>query len=153
MPRSKVRATEDRVRPRHIPLTDGSLFWETESRFAAEWNLSMRHGSTIAPAFFALGLLLAGWNAAGLAGEPLDDRLGIRTAPIMLLLRSDVQADLQLDAQQVALCRRAAQALYQRALAIKGQTGPGADAARREINQQQTNALRQTLNPEQLDRL
>ena len=57
----------------------------------------MRHRSTIAPTFFALGLSLAGWTTAGIAAEPLDDRLGIRTAPIMLVLRSDVQADLQLE--------------------------------------------------------
>jgi hypothetical protein len=113
----------------------------------------MRHRSTIAPTFLALGLSLAGWTAAGIAAEPLDDRLGIRTAPIMLVLRSDVQADLQLDAQQVALCRRAAQALYQRAVTIKGRVGTGADAARREINEHQTDTLRRTLNSEQLDRL
>jgi hypothetical protein len=116
-------------------------------------DLSMRHGSTFAPALSVFSLVLVGWTGAGIAAEPLDDRLGIRTVPIMLLLRSDVQADLKLDAQQVTLCYRAARTLYERARALKGQTGQGADAARREIDQKQNEALRRTLNPEQVARL
>jgi hypothetical protein len=115
----------------------------------------MRHGSTFAPAVFALGFFFANWNAAGLAAEPLDDRLGLRTAPIMLLLRSDVQTDpyMKLDAEQVASCHRAARVLYQRAVAIRGKTSPAVAEERRAINEQQTQVLRRVLTAEQSGRL
>ena len=59
----------------------------------------MRQGSTVATALIVLGLTVAGFTPIARSGEPLDDRLGIRTVPIFLLTRSDVQADLKLDAE------------------------------------------------------
>jgi hypothetical protein len=114
----------------------------------------MRHGRILAHALLTVGVLLAAEQTrAATAAEPLDDRLGIRTVPIMLLLRSDVQVDLKLDAQQIALCHRAARVFYQRALAIRGRTGPGVVGERRAIDEQWNDWLQKQLTEAQLSRL
>jgi hypothetical protein len=109
----------------------------------------MRHGSTLAIAFFALGAL----TPVALGGEPFDDRLGIRTVPIYLLMRSDVQADLKLDPNQVAEAHRAAARLYAKALTLRGKVGAGAVAARRVLDDEESHWLSSHLAPPQLDRL
>jgi hypothetical protein len=60
------------------------------------------------------------------AGPPplTDDRLGIGTAPLLLLSRADVRGEIGLDANQVADADRTLSALYEQALALKGKNGP-----------------------------
>ena len=58
------------------------------------------------------------------APPPLtDDRLGIGTAPLLLLSRPDVRAEVGLDASQAAEADHTLNELYQQALALKGQQG------------------------------
>jgi len=113
----------------------------------------MRHGSTVVKALTALGLVLAGFTRVARSAEPLDDRLGIRTVPIFLLTRSDVQADLKLDADQISESHRAASALYYKALSLRGNRQAGVVAARRVIDGDQSAWLSAHLTAQQLDRL
>jgi hypothetical protein len=80
----------------------------------------------------AFGLL----PALGLASPPQlsDDRLGVRTAPLLLLSRPDVRAELRLDAAQSAEADKALAELYEQALALKGHRGPDADNRKRAID-------------------
>jgi len=110
----------------------------------------MRHGWTVLPLLIFFGL---GFARPARGGEPLDQRLGMRTAPIFLLTRSDVQTDLKLDSNQVAECHRAAVALYRKATSLKGKTGPAMVAARRTIDEELSEWLTTHLSPEQLARL
>jgi hypothetical protein len=91
-------------------------------------------------------------NAAR-AGEPFDDRLGIRTVPLYLLMRSDVQADLKLDPNQISDSARAASRLYNKALSLRGKLGSGIVAARRAVDEDQSQFLSTHLSPQQLERL
>jgi hypothetical protein len=113
----------------------------------------IRQGSTVAKALIAMGLALAGFTQVARCGEPLDDRLGIRTVPIFLLTRSDVQADLKLDPNQITESHRAASALYSKALALRGKVGGGIVAARRAVDEDQSQWLSTHLTPQQLERL
>jgi len=113
----------------------------------------MRQGSTVVTALIAFGLTLAGFTQVARSGEPLDDRLGIRTVPIFLLTRSDVQADLKLDPKQISESHRAASALYYKALSLRGKAGGGVVAARRAVDEDQSQWLTTHLTPQQLDRL
>jgi hypothetical protein len=87
------------------------------------------------------------------AGEFLDDRLGSRTVPIFLLMRPDVQADLNLEPIQVAEARRTAADLYYKARALRGQTGPALIAARRTIDGEESLWLSRHLSELQFKRL
>lgn len=82
-----------------------------------------------------------------------DSRMGIRTAPILLLTRADVQADLGLDKAKIASARKAVDALTDRAQALRGKTGAAVIDARREIDEAQAQWLRTNLSDEQLTRL
>jgi len=113
----------------------------------------MRHGSTVVKSLIALGFAFAGFTRVARSGEWLDDRLGIRTVPIFLLTRSDVQADLKLDANQISECRRAASALYYKALSLRGNRKAGVIAARRVIDGDQSAWLSAHLTAQQLERL
>jgi len=113
----------------------------------------MRQGSTVVTALITVGLTLAGFTQVARCGEPLDDRLGIRTVPIFLLTRSDVQADLKLDPNQISESHRAASALYYKALSLRGKAGGGVVAARRAVDEDQTRWLSTHLTPQQLERL
>ena len=113
----------------------------------------MRHGWTVFPTLIILGLGLCGFAKPARGGEPLDDRLGMRTVPIFLLTRSDVQADLKLDPKQVAICGRAAVALQRRAMLLRGRKDAGAAAARRAVDQEMSLLLSDNLTPGQLARL
>jgi hypothetical protein len=59
------------------------------------------------------------------AGPPplTDDRRWIGTAPLLLLSRPDVRAEIGLDATQAADADRTLDELYQQALALKGRQG------------------------------
>jgi hypothetical protein len=90
-------------------------------------------------------------TAAG--SEPLDDRLGMRTPLLFLLVRSDIQKDLGLEPARVAEVNRFAAELYERALSLKGRVGPGVVAARRAIDEAESEWLSKHLKPEQRERL
>jgi len=113
----------------------------------------MRHGSTVVTVLIAMGVALAGFTRVARSGEPLDDRLGIRTAPIVLLIRPDVQADLKLTPAQISESRRAAAALHDKALGLRGKTEAGVVAARGVIDGEQSQWLSTHLTPQQLNRL
>ncbi len=57
-----------------------------------------------------IGALSALGSTRAWAGEPFDDRLGVRTPLVFLLMRSDIEAELGLEPPQVAevkpLCGR-----------------------------------------------
>jgi hypothetical protein len=113
----------------------------------------MRHGWMVFLLLSFLSLGPLGFARQARGGEPLDQRLGIRTAPIFLLTRSDVQTDLKLDSKQVAECHRAALTLYRKATGLKGKTGPAMVAARRAIDEELSEWLSNNLSPGQLARL
>jgi hypothetical protein len=113
----------------------------------------MRHGWTVVPALVALGLGLLQFPGLARGAEPLDDRLGIRTAPIFLLTRSDIQDDLKIDPKLAAACQRVAASIRHKASALKGVKTPAIVAARRTVDEEMSQWLITNLRPEQLDRL
>ncbi len=85
----------------------------------------MRHGMTVV--LLLLGLSVppstsrAGSDAAAAVPRPLpDDRLGIQTAPLLLLSRNDVRADLGLSPEQASAAEVEISDLYSRALPLEG---------------------------------
>lgn len=82
-----------------------------------------------------------------------DDRLGIRTAPLLLLTRPDVRADVGLDARQAAEAIREVAELRTRAAALRGRPDAEVSAARRAIDESQRVWLEQRLSTVQRDRL
>jgi hypothetical protein len=119
----------------------------------------MRHGSTIVPAGLVLAAALLG--AGGGRDAPpadwvrmLDERFGMPVAPIYLLLRPDVQGDLQLNPRQIAGARDMVGRLIDRLLNLKLKSEPDAvKAERRQIDEQMATWLRQELSPAQCERL
>ncbi len=115
----------------------------------------MRHGPKLAAIVF-LGLLateLVGLARSLRAEEFLDNRLGIRVAPILLLTRRDVQLELKLDPDVVAEANHAGEALYRQALHLRGRAGPDAVQARRNIDEEQSQWLSTHLSSAQIERL
>ena len=112
-------------------------------------------GPTILSIMFCLiGLHSAGHSAA-MAGEwslP-DTRVGIRTAPLLLLSRPDVQADLRLEPVQISGIHDTINELTRRALALRGKTGPAVMTERRAIDEAQAEWLARNLSGNQLARL
>jgi hypothetical protein len=83
-----------------------------------------------------------------------DDRLGTRTAPILLLSRPDVQADLKMETIQVLAAERAILDLHARAAALRGRPNTAeVVSARQAIDEAQRHWLSTTLNPQQQARL
>ena len=113
----------------------------------------MRHGWTVCRTLIVFGLGLGGFAAHVNGGEPTDDRLGIRTAPLLLLTRADVQKDLGLSPKQGEQCKHAALSFYDRAVRLRGRKDAGARAARKAIDQQTSTWLSKFLTEEQLGRL
>jgi hypothetical protein len=118
----------------------------------------MHHGARPTLAAVFLCLTAAAWPRASLGdGHPLlslpDSRLGIRTAPLLLLSRADLRADVGLDARQTAEVERAIADLYARAVAVRGKTGPEAIAARKAIDEAQRRWLDAHLSEAQRIRL
>ena len=115
----------------------------------------MRPGWIVAPAGLALAWVLfcAGRTAADDAVAVLDERFGIRTAPILLLARPDVQLELHLDPKQVAGARSTLARLLEEALQLKDQSGPAVAARRRFIDEEMTQWLVLNLAKDQLARL
>jgi hypothetical protein len=112
-------------------------------------------GPTILTILFCLlGLHSAGHRAV-MAGEwslP-DSRVGIRTAPLLLLSRPDVQADLRLEPVQISGIHDTINELTKRALALRGKTGPTVMTERRAIDEAQAEWLARNLSGNQLARL
>lgn len=113
----------------------------------------MRHRTT-PPTACALALV-AGLTltAREAPGQVPDDRLGVRTAPLLLLSRPDVREDLRLSPSQAASADRAIADLYRRALALRGKPDAEAVAGRRAIDESQRSWLEAELSVEQRARL
>lgn len=118
----------------------------------------MRQGLTIVPAGLVLAVALLG--AGGGPGTPpaggsgwLDDRFGQRIAPIYLLLRPDVQGDLQLNPHQIAGARDLVATLIERLLSLKGKPEQTIKKERWEIDEAMAAWLRHELSEAQLERL
>jgi hypothetical protein len=112
----------------------------------------MRQGAI---AVLAASLLTAACSRYSLAADEAlpNSRLGFRTAPLLLLSREDVRADVKLDAQQSADAEIAIRTLYARALAIKGMTGERALAERQKIDDEQWRWLERNLTEAQFTRI
>ncbi len=82
-----------------------------------------------------------------------DDRLGIRTAPLLLLSRPDVQVDLRLERSQILGTQNIINELTRRALTLRGKTGATVIAERRAIDEAQLDWLSNNLTGNQLARL
>src|SRR5262249_11908068 len=82
-----------------------------------------------------------------------DSRFGTRTAPLLLLSRPDVRADLGLGPKQVEESDQAIGALYARAAALKGKTGPEVIKAREQIDAEEQHWLKKHLTEPQYARL
>jgi hypothetical protein len=106
-----------------------------------------------------LVLGLAGWTPwlgrDCRAGEWIlpDDRQGIRTAPLLLLSRPDVRADLRLDRTQILGAQNMINELTRRASALRGRTGAAVIGERRSIDEAQLDWLGKNLTGNQLQRL
>lgn len=119
----------------------------------------MRHGSTIVPAGLVLAATLLGVGR-GQDAPPADwaamtdGRFGMPVAPIYLLLRPDVQRDLQLNPRQVAGAQDLVGRLVDRLLNLKHKAGQAAiKAEQREIDEQMAAWFRHELSEAQLERL
>ena len=118
----------------------------------------MRQGWTIVPAGLILFVTLLGAGGgpgATAVNEPawLDDRFGQPIAPIYLLLRPDVQADLQLNPHQIAGARELVSRLIERLLMVKNKAGQDAMSEKRAIDEAMAAWLRHELSEAQLERL
>lgn len=82
-----------------------------------------------------------------------DDRMGIRTAPILLLSRNDVAEELHLTADQRKKTWEKIADLGRKAAELKGRGDNDSMALRRSVDQSQLQWLRAELTPEQLARL
>lgn len=114
----------------------------------------MRHGST--PAALALILTLAGAAIASSADEPPlpDSRLGLRTAPLLLLSRPDVRSDLKMTAEQSESAARAIRSMYVHAHKLSGKgNSPEAARERRAVDDEAFAWIETRLSPEQQARL
>jgi hypothetical protein len=82
-----------------------------------------------------------------------DQRLGIRTAPLLLLSRLDVRTEIGLDEAQTADAEKTLTKLYGQAATLKGKTGPEVLAGRRAIDEAAEDWIKTRLSPAQRKRL
>ncbi|MFO0888973.1 MAG: hypothetical protein U0790_07470 [Isosphaeraceae bacterium] len=119
--------------------------------------MSRAQGWIVARAIFWVVLAAGtqGYSASAVAGEWIlpESRMGIRTAPILLLSRPDIQADLRLDSEQIAGAREMINELTRRATALRGKAGGEVVAERRAIDEAQLDWLSRNLTGNQLERL
>jgi hypothetical protein len=113
----------------------------------------MGHGLSLVRASVVLGVGVLVFAPQARSGHPLDDRLGVRTAPIFLLDRADVQRDLGLEGAQASEIRRKAVELYRRAQVLKGSKASGVVPARRVIDDDASQWITANLAPKQRERL
>jgi hypothetical protein len=93
-----------------------------------------------------------GAGSIALAQLP-DDRIGIRTAPILLLTRPDVSADIGLSAEQTDAAAKAIQEFQKQAFACKSKSDGVVVLARKQIDENQSRWLKEHLSEPQLVRL
>jgi len=114
----------------------------------------MRQGTT--PALVPLWIIgIALSPALALAGEwslP-DESRGTRVAPLLLLSRGDIRADLQLNADQVAEAERKIAECHQKAASLRGRADVAAKSLRRSIDQDQWTWIEFHLSDDQRERL
>lgn len=82
-----------------------------------------------------------------------DDRVGIRTAPLLLITRTDVQEDLGLSATQVKAALKQVEKLRAAAAGLKDMPPDQAVARRRAIDESELRWLEVNLSEAQRDRL
>src|SRR5690349_8011233 len=83
-----------------------------------------------------------------------ETRLGLRVAPLVLLGRPDVRADLQMTPEQEESARQTLEQLFSRALTLRGKPDtPEVIAARRGIDAAQQRWLVEHLSVTQQERL
>lgn len=110
----------------------------------------MRQRMTLVLGVMLMPGMLVVPGRSGRGAEPLpDSRLGVRTAPLLLLSRRDVQADLGMSREQVTEADRAIATLHARAVQVRGMTGETAVAARRAIDEEQQRWIETHLSEEQ----
>ena len=115
----------------------------------------MRQGRWI---ILSLATCLAGAGPApATEGVPVpslpDERLGIPTAPILLLTRADVCRDLKLTPEQAAAAGRAAADLWAQANVLGRKKDPATVSARKALMQAEQSWIETNLSPEQRKRL
>jgi hypothetical protein len=118
----------------------------------------MRHGLTIVPAGLVLvaALLGAGGPEAPQIdwGSVSDARFGMRLMPLYLVLRPDVQVDMQLNPQQVEGAKHLLLRLRERGLmSLKSKSKEAAYAEKRAIDEAMESWFRDELSAAQLERL
>jgi hypothetical protein len=118
----------------------------------------MCHGRTRIAAYVValaalLGTLAATGPAEGKEPEYPNSRLGVRSAPLLLLSRPDVQGDLVLSPEQIASAERTLTELYKRAELLRGKSGPDVVDARRVIDEAQLTWIKTELTELQRTRL
>jgi hypothetical protein len=101
----------------------------------------------------AVGALV--WSLPVFAEDALlpDSRLGMRIAPMLLLSRPDVQADLKLSPELAAAADHEIRELRSRAGELKGKSDADTISARRQIDDAQQRWLTTNLSAEQRARL
>lgn len=82
-----------------------------------------------------------------------DSRWGHRTAPLLLLSRADVRADLGLGPKQTEEALHAVSTLFAKAAVLKGKTGPEVVKARERIDAEEQHWLKTHLTDAQYVRL
>ena len=115
----------------------------------------MRHGSTLV-CFLACGLVVGAAVGPARAGEGWtlpDQSRGIRVAPILLLSRPEVQADLHLKPEQVAEAAEVVASIHARAAHLRGRTDAAAVELRRAVDDEQRTWLETKLTEDQVGRL
>ncbi len=99
---------------------------------------------------------LGGWLGTSASGGDWtlpDIALGARTAPLLLLSRPEVQADLRLEAKQIEAARGAIADLRSRAATLRGPDTPPLLEARKLLEDAQKRWLERFLSPSQRERL
>jgi len=114
----------------------------------------MRHGTTLALVPLCwIGLALASGPALAGGWSLPDESRGSRVAPLLLLSRPDIRAELHLDADQAAGAERAIAEFHREAAALRGRTDPAAKALRRAVDQGQWTWIEFHLADDQRERL
>ncbi len=125
----------------------------------------MRHGSTLALVAWCWLTLADGPARAGSGpnaglgpnsgtGWSLpDESRGLRVAPILLLSRPEVQAELRMKPDQVADAARVIADARDKAIQLRGRKDPAAVDLRRSVDEEQRNWLEAKLTEDQVGRL
>lgn len=106
----------------------------------------------VAAVGIVLGMLAARAFAQSEWALP-DGRLGVRTAPLLILTRPDVQTDMKLTSEQKHSLNRVVADLHAQAAKLKGKPDAEVIAARRTVDQAQIRWLESQLSAEQQERL